>query len=68
MIIRKCGIKVKEKDSSKELRERVETDDNLGVTAKQTVMVSIMLQKEDNDRVKKCMEFQAGDARPRNRQ
>jgi len=61
-----CGIKVKDRVPSKELRERVGLDDNLGATAKQVAMVwaifGHVLRKEDNDWVKKCIEYKVEDA------
>jgi len=39
MVKWRCGIKVKDRFRSKELRERLELDDNLGTTAKQVVLV-----------------------------
>ena len=42
---------------------------NFGTTAKQVVMVchGHVLQKEDNDWEKKCMEYEVEGARPRGR-
>jgi len=34
-----CGKKLKDRFPSKELRERLGTDDNTGITAKQAAMV-----------------------------
>jgi len=40
-----CDIKVKDRVPSKELRERLGTDDNLGTTAKQVAMVRACVAK-----------------------
>jgi len=52
-------------------RERLRVDDltkNIGTTAKQATMVSACVaKKEDNDWVKKCMEYEAEGTRPRGR-
>jgi len=49
------------------LRQRLGLGDNLGTTAKQVAMVWHVLQKEGNDWLKKCMEYEMKDNRPRGR-
>ena len=53
-----CGVKLKDRLPSKELRERLGVDD-----------IALVLQqnKEDDDWVKKCMEYKAEGPRPRGR-
>jgi len=58
-----CGIKLHDKVPSKGLRER----HNFGTTAKQVAIVWHVLRKEDNDWVKKCLEYEVESARPRGR-
>jgi len=52
-----CGIKLKDKVPGKELRERLGLD-NFGTTAKQVAMLWHVLDKEDNNWVKKCMAYE----------
>jgi len=66
-----CNVKVKERVSSKELRERLGIDD--------IILIILILQqnrlrwyghvfrKEDTDWVKKCMEYEVKGSRPRGR-
>jgi len=54
-----CGIKLKDRFSSKELRERLGIDD-IALVLQQNRLhwYGHVLQKEDNDWVKKCMEYE----------
>ena len=64
-----CGVKRKDRFPSKELRERLGIDDvaGSGITAEQVAMVWACDAKEDDDWVKKCMEYEVESPRPRGR-
>ena len=62
-----CGIKLKDRFPSKELRERLGIDDSIGITTEQAVMVWAYVVKKDDDWVKKCMEYEVEGSRPRER-
>jgi len=54
--------------TSKELRERLGLDDIISVLQQNRFSCDgHVLQKEDNDCVKKCMEYEVEGARPRGR-
>jgi len=53
-----CGVKLKDRFPSKELRERLGMDDTLR-------WYGHVLRKEDDDWVKKCMEYEVEGPRPR---
>jgi len=54
-----CGIKLKDRFSSKELRERLGIDDTALILQQNRLhWYGHVLQKEDNDWVKKCMEYE----------
>jgi len=57
-----CNIKVKDRVPSKELRERLGIDIILILQQNRHV-----LQKEDTNWVKKCMEYEVEGSRPRGR-
>jgi len=59
-----CGVKLKDRLSSKELRERLGIDDIALVLQQNRLHV---LRKEDDDWVKKCMEYEVEGPRPRGR-
>ena len=61
-----CGIKLKDRFPSKELRERLVIDD-IGLVLQQNRLrwYGHVLQKEDNDWVKKCIEYEVEGPRPR---
>ena len=59
-----CGIKLKDRLPSKELRDRLGIDENIGIAAKQAALV---LRKDDDDWVKKCMEYEVEGPRPSGR-
>jgi len=62
-----CGIKLKDRFRSKELRERLGIDDIALVLQQNRVhWYGHVLQKED-DCVKKCMEYEVEGPRPRER-
>jgi len=63
-----CGIKLQDKVPSKGLRERLGLDDIILVLQQNGLRWhGHVLQKEDNDWVKKCVEYEVDSARPRGR-
>jgi len=61
-----CGIKVKDRVPSVELRERLGLDDIISVLQLNRLRwYGHMLRKEDNDWVKKFMEYEVDGARSR---
>jgi len=63
-----CGIKLKDKFPSKELRERLGIDDIALVLQQNRLRwYGHVLRKKDDDRVKKCMEYKVEGPRPRGR-
>ena len=58
-----CGVKLKDRLPSKELRERLGVDD-IPLVLQQNRHV---LRKDDDDWVKKCMEHEVEGPRPRGR-
>jgi len=61
-----CGVKLKDRFSSKELRERLGIDDIALVLQQNRLRwYGHMQRKEDDDWVKKCMEYEG--PRPRGR-
>jgi len=63
-----CGVKIQDRVPSKELRKRLGLDDIISVLQQNRFRwYGHELQKEDNDWVKKCMEYEVEDARPRGR-
>jgi len=63
-----CGIKLKDRFSSKELRERLGIDDIALVLQQNRLRwYGHMQRKEDDDWVKKCMEYEVEGPRPRGR-
>ena len=63
-----CGIKLKDSLPSKELRERLGIDD-IALVLQQNRLhwYGHVLRKEDDDLVKKCMEYEVEGPRPRGR-
>jgi len=60
------GIKPKDRVPSKGLRKRLGLDDIISVLQQNRLQWNgNLLQKEDNDWVKKCMEYEVEGARPR---
>ena len=59
-----CGVKSQDRVQSNGLRERLGLDDIILILLQNRLHV---LQKEDNDWVKKCMEYEVEGARPRDR-
>ena len=61
-----CGIKLKDRFPSKELRERLGIDD-IALVLQQNKLrwYGHVLRKEDDDWVKKCMEYEVKGPRPR---
>jgi len=54
-----CGVKLQDRIPSKGLRERLGLDDIISVLQRNTLLwYGHVLQKEDNDWVKKCMEYE----------
>jgi len=63
-----CGFKVKDRFPSKQLQERLGLDDIILVLQQNGLRwYGHVLQKEDNDWVKKCIEYEVEGARPRGR-
>ena len=63
-----CSVKVKDRVPSKELRERLEIDDIILILQHNRLQLyEHVLQKEDTDWVKKCMEYEVEGSRPRGR-
>ena len=63
-----CGVKLQDRIPSKGLRERLGLDDIISVLQQNTLRwYGHVLRKEDNDWVKKCMEYAVEGARPRGR-
>ena len=65
-----CNVKVKDRVPSKELRERLGIDDHdiiLMLQQNRLRWYGHVLQKEDTDWVKKCMEYEVEGSRPRGR-
>ena len=63
-----CGVKLQDRVPSKELRGRLELEDIISVLQQNRLQwYGHVLQKEDNDWVKKCMEYEVEGARPRGR-
>jgi len=61
-----CGVKLQDRIPSKELRERLGLDDIISVLQRNRLQwYGHVLQKEDNDWVKKCMQYEVECARPR---
>jgi len=53
-----CNVKVKDRVPSKELRERLGTDDIILILQQNRLTwYGQVLRKEDTDLVKKCMEY-----------
>jgi len=63
-----CSIKLQDRVPSEGLRERLGLDDIISVLLQNRLeWCGHVLRKEDNDWVKKCMEYQVEGARPRSR-
>ena len=63
-----CNVHVKDRVPSKELRERLGIDDIILILQQNRLRwYGHVLQKEDNDWVKKCMEYEVEGSRPRGR-
>jgi len=63
-----CGVKLQDRVPSKELRGRIGLDDIISVLQRNRLRwYGHVLQKEDNDWVKKCMEYEVEGARPKGR-
>jgi len=63
-----CGVKLQDRIPSKGLRERLELDDIILVLQQNRLRWNgHVLQKEDNDWLKKCIEYEVEGARPRGR-
>ena len=61
-----CNVKVKDRVPSKELTERLGIDDIILILQQNRLRwCGHVLQKEDTDWVKKCMEYEAEGSRPR---
>ena len=63
-----CGVKLQHRIPSKRLRERLGLDDIISEVQRNRLRwYGHVLRKEDNDWVKKCMEYEVDGARPRGR-
>jgi len=63
-----CGMKLQDRVPSKGLRERLGLDDKSSVLQQNKLRrYGHVLRKEENDWVKKCMEYKVEGARPRGR-
>jgi len=63
-----CNVKVKDSFPSKELRERLRIDDIILILQQNRLQwYGHVLQKEDTDWVKKCMDYEVESSRPRGR-
>ena len=63
-----CGVKLQDRVPSKELRGRLELDDIISVLQRNRLRwYGHVLRREDNDWVKKCMEYEVKGTRPRGR-
>ena len=63
-----CGVKLKDRLPSKELRERLGVDDIALVLQQNRLRrYGYVLRKDDDDWVKKCMEHEVEGSRPRGR-
>jgi len=63
-----CVVKLQDRVPSKGLRERLRLDDIISVLQQNRLrLYGHVLQKEDNDWMKKCMEYEVEGARPRGR-
>ena len=63
-----CGVKLKDRVSNKELRERLGIVDIVSLLQQNRLRgYGHVLQKDDNDWVTKCMEYEVVDSRPRGR-
>ena len=63
-----CGVKLKDRLASKELRERLGIDDiALVLQQNRLLWYGHVLRKDDDDWVKKCIEYEVQGPRPRGR-
>ena len=63
-----CGVKLKDRFSNKELRERLGIVDITSLRQQNRLQrCGHVLRKDDNDWVKKCMEYEVVGSRPRGR-
>jgi len=63
-----CGVKLQDRVPSKGLRERLGLDDIISVLQQNRLRwYGHVLRKEDNDWMKKCMEYEVEGARPSGR-
>jgi len=61
-----CGMKLQDRIPSKGLRETLRLDDIISVLQRNRLRwYGHVLRKEDNDWVKKCMEYEVEGARPK---
>ena len=63
-----CNVKVRDRVPSKEFKERLGIDDIISILQQNRLRwYGHVLQKEDNDCAKKCMEYEVEGSRPRGR-
>jgi len=65
MVTWMCGIKLKDRFPSKELTERLAIDDSIGIAANRLRWYGHVLRKEDDDWVKKYMDYEVEGPRPK---
>ena len=65
MVRWRCGVKLKDRLPSKELRERLGVDDIALILQRNRLRwYGYVLRKDDDDWVKKCMEYEVEGSRP----
>jgi len=63
-----CGLKLQDRNLSKGLREKLGLDDIISVLQQNSLRwYGHVLRKEDNNWVKKCVEYEVEGAKPRGR-
>jgi len=67
MVPRMCDVKVKYRVQSKELKGKLGIDDIILVLQQKMRWYRHVLQEEDTDWVKECMEYEVESSRPKGR-
>ena len=63
-----CGVKLKDRLPSMELRERLDVDDTALILQQNRLRwYGHVLRKDDDDWMKKCMEYEVEGSRPKGR-
>ena len=69
MIRRTCGVRITNRFTCSELRERLGTDDIITAIQQHRLRwYGHVVRQDENDWVKKCMDYEVEGARPRGRQ